>query len=187
MTVYVGGRDLSGLPIGTHQFIVITYPTRQSIMIGRRVFATKLLGPSVHGIVIGAQNRGTLNVEMFEKADTQAAKEHFGGAKKVWHKSDYDTEMKLVRFNGSSSTLHHERKLISLVDAYYLNQTLDPIIYPTAGAGFNSNSWTQSLVQYSGGQVDSNMKGLDIHYKRRIPETYFIPYCPSEPRVKLNQ
>jgi len=187
MTIYVGARDLSGLPIGTHQFIVITYSSRQSIMIGRRVYVTRLLGPKVHGIVIGAQNRGTLNVEVFEKADTLAAQEHFGGVKKVWHKSDYDTEMKIVKFNGSEFSLHHERKLVSLVDAYFINQTLDPIRYPTAGAGFNSNSWAQSVIEYSGGKVGSNMKGLDIYHKRRIPETYFIPYCPSEPRVKLNQ
>jgi len=67
---------------------------------------------------------------VFEKADTLASQEYFGGIKKVWHKSDYDTEMKIVKFNGSEFSLHH---------------------------------------------------------KRRIPETYFTPYCPVEPRIKLNQ
>ena len=187
MTIYVGARDLSGLPIGTHQFIVITFPNQQLIMIGKRVYVAKLLGPKVYGIVVGAQNRGTLNVEVFEKADTLAAQEYFGGVKKVWYKSDFDTQMNIVKFNDSELSLHHERKMVSLIDAYHTNQTLDPIRYPTAGAGFNSNSWAQSVIEYSGGKVESNMKGLDIFHKYRIPKTYFIPYCPSEPRVKLNQ
>jgi len=41
MTIYVGARDLSGLPVGTHQFVVITYPDHQSIIIGRRVYVTR--------------------------------------------------------------------------------------------------------------------------------------------------
>jgi hypothetical protein len=158
MSIYVGARDLSGLPFGTHQFVVITYSSRKSIKIGRRVYETKLLGHNVYGIVIGAQNRETLKVEMFEGADTLAAQEHFGEAKKTWYKSDYDTEMQLVKFNGSELSLEHESKLISLVDAYLINQSLDPISYLTAGAGYN----------------------------RRISETYFTPICPSKPRVKLN-
>jgi hypothetical protein len=47
-----------------------------------QVYETKLLGHNVYGIVIGAQNRETLKVEMFEGADTLAAQEHFGEAKK---------------------------------------------------------------------------------------------------------
>lgn len=186
MTIYVGARDLSGLPFGTHQFVVITYSSRKSIKIGRRVYETKRLGQNVYGIVIGAQNRGTLNVEIFEGADTLAAQEHFGEAKKTWYKSDYDTEIQLVKFNGAELSLEHESKLISLVDAYLINQSLDPINYPTAGAGYNSNSWAQSLIEHAGGKVRENMKGLDIFHNRRIPETYFTPICPSKPRVKLN-
>ncbi|CCK75731.1 hypothetical protein OLEAN_C15550 [Oleispira antarctica RB-8] len=99
---------------------------------------------------------------MFEGADTLAAQEHFGEAKKTWYKSDFDTEMQLVKFKGAELSLEHESKLISLVDAYLINQSLDPISYPTAGAGYNSNSWAPSLIQHAGGKVKENMKGLDI-------------------------
>ena len=99
---------------------------------------------------------------MFEGADTLAAQEHFGEAKKTWCKSDFDTEMQLVKFKGAELSLEHESKLISLVDAYLINQSLDPISYPTAGAGYNSNSWAQSLIQHAGGKVKENMTGLDI-------------------------
>jgi hypothetical protein len=186
VTIYVGARDLSGLPFGTHQFVVIIYPNRKSIKIGRRVYEAELLGHNVYGVVIGAQNRGTLSVEMFEEADTLAAKEHFGEVKKTWYKSDYDTEMQIVKFNGSELSLQHESKLISLVDAYLINQSLDPISYPTAGVGYNSNSWAQSLIEYTGGKVRGNMNGLDIFHNRRIPKTYFTAVCPSKPRVRLN-
>lgn len=187
MTVYVGARDLNGLPVGTHQFIVITSATPQAIVIGGRAVLSRTLGPNVYGIVIGAQNRGSLKVEAFESADTLAAREYFGGLEKKWYESDYDAELHIVKFNAASVSPSGERKLISLIDAYLINQILDPIRYPTAGAGFNSNSWAQSVIQYAGGTAPSNMAGLDIFHHRKIPETYFLPYCPAKPRVKLNQ
>mgnify|MGYP006875363304 CR=1 FL=1 len=186
MTVYIGARDLNGLPVGTHQFIVITFPTPQTIIIGRRAASSRTLGPNVHGIVIGAQNRGSLKVEAFEDADTLAAREYFGGVEKKWYESDYDAELHIVKFNGATFSPQGEKKLISSIGAYIINQLLDPIRYPTAGMGFNSNSWAQSAIKYAGGTTISNMAGLDIFHHRRIPETYFLPYCPSKPRVKLN-
>lgn len=187
MTVYIGARDLNGLPVGTHQFIVITSSTPQAIVIGGRAVLSRTLGLNVHGIVIGAQNRGSLKVEAFEDADTLAAREHFGGLEKKWYQSDYDAELHIVKFNGATFSPYGEKKLISLIDAYLINQLLDPIRYPTASAGFNSNSWAQSAIKYAGGTTTSNMAGLDIFHHKRIPETYFLPYCPSKPRVKLNQ
>jgi len=188
MTVYVGARDLSGVPLGTHQFIVITYPSQTAITIGGFGYVTQILGKGIHGFVIGAQNRKTLKAEMFEQADTEAAKEHFGAKPKKWYKSDYSAELRLVKFKGNNFSLHAEREIIRLVDVYMTNQKLDPIKYPTAGFGFNSNSWVQSIIEYSGGKIDGggNMKGLDINNRRRIPKTYFIPYCPEKPRIKIN-
>lgn len=186
MTVYIGARDLNGLPVGTHQFIVITSNAPQAIIVGGKAVVSRTLGKNVHGIVIGAQNRGTLKVEAFEAADTLAAREHFGGAEKYWYKSDYDAELHLVKFNGTSTSFSSEKKLISLIDAYIINQTIDPVKYPTAGMGFNSNSWAQSAIFYAGGKAIPDMNGLDIFHSRRIPETYFLPYCPAKPRIKLN-
>ena len=55
-----------------------------------------------------------------------------------------------------------KKRILSLIENYILNQTTDPIRYPTAGFGVNSNSWAQSVIEYSGGKVTSDMKGLDI-------------------------
>ncbi len=63
---------------------------------------------------------------------------------------------------------------------------MDPIKYPTAGIGVNSNSWTQSVIEYSVGKVDGDMKGADISNGKRVPRTYFQAICHSKPRVKVN-
>jgi hypothetical protein len=73
-----------------------------------------------------------------------------------------------------------------LIDSYLLNQKIDPIKYPTAGIGVNSNSWAQSLIEYSGGKVKGDMKGADISNSKRVPRTYFQAICPIKRRVKVN-
>jgi len=188
MTVYIGARDLKDVPFGTHQFLVITYPSQTSELIGSRGYITQMLGPNVNGLVIGAHSANNLVVKMFEEADTNAAKEYFGAREVKWYKSDYDTEIRLVKFKGSEFSLHGQREIVRLVHIYINNQQLDPIKYPTAGFGFNSNSWVQSVIEFAGGVIDGggNMKGFDIYNKKRIPKTYFTPYCPEIPRVKIN-
>lgn len=186
MPIYVAARDLNGVPIGTHQFIIVTYPTAQSVSIGKHVYVAKKIGPKTYGIVVGAHNNGHLNIKVFEDADLTAAKEYFGSNKTVWHKSDYDTEVQLVTFSGSASTLQAEQTLYSLIDAFITNQIMDPISYPTAGLGYNCNSWTQSVIKYIGGKARANMSGFDLYHDQLIPKTYFTPFCPIKARVKLN-
>jgi len=188
MTVYVGARDLNAFPVGTHQFIVITYPRQTSIMIGDSGYLTQELGPDINGLVIGAHNNTNLIVKIFEQADTEAAKEYFGGKNTHWYIDDWDTEMRRVSFKGSDFSLHAQREIIRLIDTYITNQQLDKINYPSNGMGFNSNSWVQTVIELAGGQIDggSNMKGFDISHNKRIPKTYFDPYCPDEPRIQLN-
>lgn len=80
MSIFVGARDLSGLVIGTHQFIVITFenPT-PPLDIGFSKIPIKQLGEGVRGVAIGAQNRGKLVTEFHEQGDLTAAMEYFGG------------------------------------------------------------------------------------------------------------
>ncbi|MCG7567103.1 hypothetical protein MHM95_12510 [Pseudoalteromonas sp. CnMc7-15] len=186
MAIYVGARDLSGLAIGTHQFIVITFenPT-PPLQIGLKKVAAKPLGRGVRGIVIGAQNRGKLVAEFHEKGDLTAAMEYFGGVETNWHTSDYDAQLIEVGY-GNLPEQEAKRRVINLIGNYILNQTVDPIKYPTAGFGVNSNSWVQSVIEYSGGNVDGDMKGFDISNSKRVPRTYFMPFCPVAPRVKVN-
>lgn len=186
MPVYVGARDLSGLPFGTHQFLVLsgaslTVPR----IIGLRPVQARPLGGDTYGIVVGAQNRGRLVVEFFEPGDYAAAQEYFGGVSTSWYRSDYDAELVPATFGSTSDPLALDR-VIACIDAYILNQELDPIRYPTAGFGTNSNSWAQSVIEYAGGSVSENFRGVDISHERRIPRTYFLPFCPASRRPKVN-
>ena len=186
MAIYVGARDLSGLAVGTHQFIVITYENPiPPLKVGFLSVPAKMLGKGVRGIVIGAQNRGKLVVEFFEKGDLTAAMEFFGGIETKWHTSDFDTELIKVDYNLVPEQ-EAKRRVINQIENYILNQKIDPIRYPTAGFGVNSNSWVQSVIEYSGGKVSGDMKGFDISNSKRVPRTYFMPFCTVKPRIKVN-
>lgn len=187
MPVYIAARDLAGLPIGTHQYIVID--TTESDMPSPRhngkVIKPKTLGGDRKGFVIGAQNRGDLRAEYFEKNDYQATLEHFDPKRRSWYKSDFDAELIEVK-----AYIKSEREIITtvfnLVDYYTINQELDPVKYPAAGFGYNSNSWAQTVIRLAGGTIPSNLKGLDLNHHKRIPKTYFVPVCTLKPRPKLN-
>lgn len=187
MPVYIAARDLAGLPIGTHQYIVIEITgnhfstARQN---GKTIHPRKL-GPNKIGYVIGAQNRGNLQVEFFEKSDYQATLEHFDNSKRSWYKSDFDAELIAVKFPKKSEQ-EAIVKIYNMIDYYTINQELDRIKYPTGGLGFNSNSWAQTIIELAGGIKPSNLNGLDISHDKRIPKTYFDPVCPIKPRPKLN-
>ena len=186
MTVYIAARDLAGLPIGTHQFIIVEnvenpYPPAK---LGSDTIYAKNLGGGKTGYVVGAQNRGNLAVEYFEPGDYQAAQEYYDPSKRgFW--SDFDTEVIAVKFPGINLALA-VRRLFTLIDNYHINQTMDRIKYPTAGMGFNSNSWAQTVIELAGGKVTSNMSGLDISHEKRIPRTYFEAVCPVVRRPKVN-
>ena len=95
-----------------------------------------------------------------------------------FYKSDFDTEVIQVKF----PKIHTQiaiREIIRLVDIYHMNQSMYKIKYPLAGLGFNSNSWAQTIIELAGGKVKSDLKGLDVANKKRIPKTYFMPYCPK--------
>lgn len=186
MPVYIGARDLSGMAIGTHQFIVIAKQgafTPQQI--GFKSILARHLGKGHYGIVIGAQNRGKLVVEFFEKGDFTAAQEHFGAISTKWYKSDYDAEVHQVNFPKLSDKIAID-KVIMRIESYLLNQAQDPIRYPTAGLGVNSNSWAQSVIEYAGGKGMQNFDGFDVSHTRRIPKTYFEPICLPIARPIVN-
>ncbi len=190
MPIYLGARDLNGVFVGTHQFIVIvsnTLLTPRDVA-GQSVKAQHLGKKDqkdIYGLVFGAQNRGTLNVEFFESADLTATKEYFGGIATSWNKSDFDAEMYGVDFGKTDEAVAIDA-LLYRVMAYIYNQRTDPITYPTAGFGYNSNSWAQSVIQYAGGKVTDDVDGVDVGSSKRIPKTYFDAVCTIKPRPKLN-
>ena len=190
MPIYLGARDLSGVFIGTHQFIVIVNNNLLTARdVGGQSVKAQYLGKNdrqdIYGLVIGAQNRSNLKVEFFENSDLNATKEYFGGVATSWKKSDFDAEMYEVDFGKTSEVVAIDALLFRVM-AYMYNQTTDPISYPTAGFGYNSNSWAQSVIQYAGGKVTDDVGGVDVGSSKRIPQTYFEAMCPAKPRPKLN-
>lgn len=191
MPIYLGARDLAGMFVGTHQFIVLV---SDKLLVSRTVGLTnveaKFIGKKdekpLYGIVIGAQNRGNLVLEFFEKSDYQATMEYFGGQDTKWYQSDFDAEMLEVDFGTTAEQAAIDAVLFR-TGTFLLNQSLDPIRYPTNGFGYNSNSWAQSVIQYAGGKVVDDLGGLDVGSSKRIPQTYFEPFCPVNRRPKVNK
>lgn len=187
MSIYIAARDLSGLPIGTHQFLIIEVQSNPhpAAKLNSINIYPKMLDKGKMGYVVGAQNRENLEVEYFEKSDYEAALEFYNKQKIKWYKSDYDTQVLPVKYPTINKQVAM-RKIFEMIDAYHINQTMDRISYPKAGIGFNSNSWAQTVIELSGGIVKSNMKGLDISNNKRIPKIYFTPVCLPKPRPKIN-
>ena len=191
MAVYVGARDLAGnfAFIGTHQFLVIA-PDPGSVPpvilpSGKTIFP-RTLGNGKSGYIVGAQNRGRLLVEYFEKSDYLATLEHFNPNKhRKWYKADLDAELALVKHNNNDSIFI--RKLFFLINNYIINEREDNIPYPFSGLAVNSNSWAQSVIAAANGKVIEDLKGLDIFHNKRIPAIYFQAICPATPRPKVNQ
>lgn len=187
MPVYIAARDLDGFAIGTHQFIIVENKSNPhpAAKLDGKVISPKNLGNGKLGYVIGAHNRSNLAVEYFEKSDYKAALEHFDKKMVKFYSSDYDTEVIKVIFSSKDEQIAI-REIFDFVNNYQINQSMDKIKYPPVGLGFNSNSWVQTVIELAGGKVQSDLKGFDVANKKRIPETYFLPHCPANPRPVIN-
>lgn len=162
-----------------------TNRTHPSAKLNERIIYPKNLGNGKLSYVVGAHNRGNLAVEFFEKSDYEATLEHYDKKRLKFYKSDFDTEVIKVTFPNINNKIAIV-KLFRLIDAYHINQTMDKIKYPTAGFGFNSNSWVQTIIKLAGGKVQSDLSGFDISNAKRIPKTYFDAVCLSKPRPVIN-
>ncbi|MFM2067857.1 MAG: hypothetical protein RLZZ584_2766 [Pseudomonadota bacterium] len=188
MAIYLGSRDLNGVPIGTHQFLVLTGHyllacRANSAREAEARYLGKQGGQDVYGVVVGAHKvGGKLVVKYFEDADLAATMEYFGGRPTSFFSSDFDAEMFPVAFGTLPDTASIER-VLECIENYRTNVSESPIDYPTLGVGFNSNSWAQSVVQYTGGSTTEDSSGLDVSSGRRIPQIYFENYCAVRPRV----
>lgn len=190
MLIFVAARDLAGAAfIGTHQFIIIL-PHKSTLPLVKNVNGNILqpqdLGDGQLGFVICAHNTGRLTVKYFEADDYKATREHFNSGKyKSWYKSDFDTEVKQVVHSFNDELFI--KLVLNLVVNYSINESIYNIPYPAAGFGYNSNSWVQSLILSAKGVVEKDFSGFDVASMKVIPETYFKPICPVNPRPLLNQ
>ncbi len=182
MTVYVGARDLSGAPLGTHQFIVVTYDHPvQPVVISGKSESARYLGQGTYGFIIGAQHRnGKLVVEFFNQRDADAMQQYFSGIEQ-----NSGTELKPVLYQSKHLNLA-KKDIFTLVDAYRIHQQMRDVNYPSAGLGVDIRSWVQSVIEYSGGQLEGDVAGRETGYEKRIPRTYFKPVSPITPRPRLN-
>lgn len=188
MPVYLAARDLAGLPIGTHQFIIIEnhYNPYPAARLDGKTISIRNLGNGKSGYVVGAHNRQNLAVEFFEKNDYIATLEYFDKKRISFYKSDFDTEVVQVTFPNIPEQIAIKR-IYDLIEAYHINQSMDRIKYPNAGFGYNSNSWAQTVIALAGGKVQSNLNGMDISNDKRIPKTFFDFLCPAKTRPVLNR
>ena len=187
MPVYIAARDLDGFAIGTHQFIVIETKSNPhpSAKLDNKIISPRVLGNGKLGYVLGAHNQTNLVVEYFEKSDYKATLEYFDNKRVKFYKSDYDTELIRVDFAKKHEQIAI-REIFDLVNTYYLNQSIDEIKYPPVGLGVNSNSWVQTVISLVGGKAPNDLKGFDVSNNKTIPKTYFMPFCPVDPRPIIN-
>ena len=187
MPVYIAARDLKGFAIGTHQFIIIVNNSNPHPVakLGNESVSLINLGNGKLGYVIGAHNQTNLSVEYFERSDYEATLEYFDPKRLRFYSSDFDTEVIEVKFPKINDKVSI-KNILNLIDAFFINQSIDKIKYPTAGLGFNSNSWAQTVIELAGGKVKSDLNGFDVSNSKRIPKTYFMPFCPVNPRPIIN-
>ncbi len=187
MPVYIAARDLDGLAIGTHQFIVIETKSNPhpAAKLDNKVIFPQNLGNGKLGYVFGAHNQTNLVVEYFEKSDYKATLEFFDKKRVKFYKSDYDTEIIKVKFPQKHEQIAI-REIFNLANTYFVNQSIDKIKYPPLGLGFNSNSWVQTVIGLVGGKAPNDLKGFDVSSNKTIPKTYFMPFCPVNPRPIIN-
>lgn len=187
--VYLTGRDLAGMAaIGTHLFIIIVTGDKKTRTVPyidpntkplsykkAHVLKPQDLGDGTYGFVAGAQNKNSrLMLEYFETSDCQATREHYNWSKYGGYFADFDTEIHKVTSKKTVDVLI--RLVFDCLGAYVDNETAEPIPYPSAGWGLNSNSWAQSVIQYAGGTAPGDFSGVDLSGGERIPKAYFTPH-----------
>lgn len=197
--VYLAGRDLAGMAaIGTHLLIIIVPgnkspqtvpyidPNKKTLSYSQSYrLQPQDLGDGTYGFVAGAQNKNSrLMLEYFEKSDYQATREHYNWKKYGPYLADFDTEIHEVKSKKSVDVLI--KNVFECLRNYVDNETAEPIPYPTAGWGRNSNSWAQSVIEYSEGTAPGDYSGLDLSGGMRIPKAYFTKHFFGKKLPLLN-
>jgi hypothetical protein len=205
LAVYLAGRDLNGVPVGTHLFLVFIPDDKNAftngVTIGSTTYLPRDLGIGTPGFVIGThKTNGRLLVKPFETADFTATRQYLvPGIFTNPFQSDYDPEFRRVTpnvcfigdKNKSQDTLLIEN-IIKSVNNYVVNESVQNIRYPTAleqlqpGKGFvNSNSWANSVIDsvFSSVSGGRNFNGLDALGGNRIPGEYFQKSPANLPKL----
>ena len=193
--VYSAARDLNEFPIGTHQFAILIPDNPKDFDDNKLkelgVEPMRDLGNGDKGWVIGGHKKEDnkdeyyLRAEFFEKSDIEATREFFDPKIVKWYKSDFDTEVSLVKHKGKTDT-EYITDLLKNTKNYQYNQSSMPILYPKpidqyAKGTWNSNSWNNSNLRHAGGtEYQTDFKGMDAARDNIIPKHYFNDLHSSE-------
>ncbi|MDO6545528.1 hypothetical protein [Photobacterium sanguinicancri] len=198
METYWLARDLNGVPLGRHQFIVIltgNSPRAFRLKHSKQTLVSRKIGTQF-GLVLGAQNVKPTNggkfnrliVVPFEKADMASAVEHFGGAPSHLSKqfAYKKAEAKRVYPRKDASESDLVNAIIKAVDFYIVNESSQPIAYPPPWLGKNSNSWANSVLDAAPTSLPTDPRervkagdffGADAAHDIRINQMYFRRIC----------
>lgn len=207
LAVYLAGRDLNGVPVGTHIFLVLIPDNpggfSKGITIGGNIIKPRSItfAGKKNIFVIGAHNvNGRLKVKPFENADWTATKQYF--APLLFTNplaSDFSPEFRGVTSNvcfiGDKSKSQDSlliENIIKSINNYIVNEAVQNIRYPAPleqlqpGKGFiNSNSWANSVIDsvFSSVRGGRNFGGLDALSGNRLPAEYFQKNPANLPKL----
>jgi len=184
-------RDLNGVPVGRHMFIVII-PDRPEDFDGMRFdigggsFEWRDVGNGEMGYVIGAQNiGGRLIAEAFNGADETATNQFFDPDSAPFGWGNFDPNASQCTLPVDPLGAHDTAAIMGLmadITNYNANEERQNIEYPGnrdtilgGDEGFvNSNSWALSVLASAGITPDeTNAPGFDLLGGNRIDEDYF--------------
>lgn len=197
--LYAAARDLatrnrkkelvgSNLP-GTHQFSILAPDNPEDFTpeLLSEIGAPPMqdLGDGTMGWVVGAHKRldesrsyNLLLGEFNEASDFIATQEFMNPSKYTsWNRRDFDTEAHQVSHPGLTDTQLITNVLQNTVN--YQNNMVSipyPKPIPTISDStiINSNSWNQSILQYSGATgYPNNFKGADVGSQNLLTKQYF--------------
>ena len=177
LKVYHAARDLDGLGVGTHQFVIVIPddPTK--------FHKLQDFGNGESGYTLGAfkTDDGRLQFRANDDSDMQAAREALNPSANIkWYTPDLDAETRLV---GTPSWMNDTEFITTLIQNagnYIANEESNNISYPgnfatIFGDPVNSNSWANSLIRSAGGNSNPDFSGFDAGHDRAIDSYYFDP------------
>jgi hypothetical protein len=170
--VYVAARHLNMTgfaALGSHQFVFVVLSSSSEVSNMRFVAGHRV-------IIFGAYDvNGRLGAVLNAPSDIEALNHYINGA----------AALDVARVPLEDSPDVAMLRLTNNYQHYLIHSSDKPITYPAkgglAGLGcassttFNSNSWAQSLVEYTFGRgvVRDDFAGFDICHGNRIPGEYF--------------
>jgi hypothetical protein len=191
MEFHLIARDLNGLPIGRHQFIVIITDGVRSFRLlhSKKLITSRRIG-SKYGVVLGAHNikvtqqskYNRLTFIPFEPVDFTSAVEYFGGAPSLLAGQFGYQIPQGKQFYPNSTTSDEDlaEQILKAIDYYVVNEENFPIAYPLPWFGKNSNSWVNSILDVVSIRKNvglADFDGADAAHDVRIDTMYFKGKC----------